>query len=134
MKKKYSKNFNRDFNFYKKNIKYFTFFGNYPPKVKYDELGKDAKRCFYIFDSTGKIIPTSEPKLLQDLIICKKSINFHIKMWAEGFAECTLLYSDIENIKEKYQCPKWVITAIENQGNRIRKKSLLYKHIINSIG
>ena len=121
--KKYSKGFERDFLFYMENKEIFTFFGNYPPKVSYDPSGVDAKRAFYIHESTGKYVPTSEQALLQELLVCKKSINFHIKMWAEGYAEWVLLESDIEEINRGFKCPPWVQKGIENQGMRIRIKN-----------
>lgn len=119
---RYSKNFERDFLFYKRNINNFTFFGNYPPEVFFDHNGVDAKKAFYIHDSTGKSVKTSEPELLQSLLVCKKSVNFHIKMWAEGFAEWTLLEPDLNDIISDYKCPQWVTEAIKKQGLRIRYK------------
>jgi hypothetical protein len=112
----------RDYIFYKNNINHFTFFGNYPPKIYYNKQGVDAKRAFFIFDTTGKIVSTKEPELFRDLIICKKSVNFHIKMWAEGYDEYTLLEFDINDIKQDYNCPEWVIKSIKNQAKKLKKK------------
>jgi hypothetical protein len=121
--KKYSKSFERDFSFYMENKEKFTFFGGWPPDIIHDCSGVSAKRAFFTHDSTGKIVPTSEPELLQELFVCKKSMNFHIKMWAAGFAEWVLLENDIEEINRDYKCPPWVQKGIEKQGLRMRIKN-----------
>ena len=136
MKKKYSDNFERDNKFYLENIKHFNFCGTLTPKFEAieDVNGKTAKEVFYLIDSTGKNYPTCEPKLLNELLICKASVNFHIKQWAEGRADGTLPFSEfagnsetlewkIEIVKHKYfgWLPNWTkkIFSIEDKKNVI---------------
>ncbi|QRE03507.1 hypothetical protein [Flavobacterium psychrophilum] len=150
---KFSKNFERDFNFYSKNLIHFTFCGTLIPKFKAisNSKGKTAKQIFYQIESNGNNEPTSEPELLDKLLLCKASVNFMIKQWAEGRADGTLplkelskkRYEDLypkkkdtnkyllvwennkpvyyDDMETYYQFPNWVIDAIENQ--KIKKAS-----------
>lgn len=105
--------------------------------AKFDINGKSAKECFYLHDSTGKIVPTLEPELLYSLYKCKGSINFHIKMWAESrgkfemgsaefsiegkkkekkdFEKYGLVFNDYKTIQEEYELLDWMIYAVEKQ-------------------
>lgn len=92
---KYLANFERDYNWYLKYKDKFTFSGSLPESFNIDLInGKTAKECFYIRDTYGKKkfteISCKEPELLAQILLCKESINFHIKMWAESRAEGTL--------------------------------------------
>ena len=135
-KKKYSDNFERDYKFYYENIKHFNFCGTLTPKFKAieDVNGKTAKEVFYLIDSTGKNYSTCEPKLLNELLTCKASVNFHIKQWAEGRADGTLPYHEfagngetleweVEITKHKYfgWLPNWIkkIFGIQDKKNPI---------------
>lgn len=113
---KYSKNFERDYAWYLKYKDIFTFDGSPNRLLNVDlENGYNAKHCFYILDSTGKLLPTNEPRLLSELLKCKGSINFHIKMWSEG------VYEGISNINEfikEFELLDWMVKAIENQLKR----------------
>ncbi len=82
---KFSKKFNRDYDFYIQNKDTFTFSGVNVTVWPDLENGVTAKECFWRFDSTGNMMPTCEPDLLKALIICKKSINLHITLWVEGY-------------------------------------------------
>lgn len=131
---KYSNNYERDYNFYLNNIPYFQFCGTLTPKHKAisDINGKTAKNVFYSIDTYGKNIPCCEPTLLNQLLLCKASVNFHIKQWAESRADGTLPYFEFAGegttlewskgipihcltIKQTYQLPDWVIKAVEHQ-------------------
>lgn len=119
---KYNKNFERDYNFYLINIDNFKFSGkNLKDNLIYSETGKSAKETFYIFDSNGKIKPCFEIDILEKILNCKASINLHIKMWAEGWAECTLHEDEILEIINDYNCPEWVYKAIIVQKDKIIK-------------
>jgi hypothetical protein len=115
---KYSDNFERDYNWYLKYGHIYKFDGSLDPIVIYDEHGKDAKYCFYKYDSTGKLPPTNQPNLLVDIIKAKRSINFHIKMWAEGVAERISFMSEFMNL----DLLDWQIKAIKRQADRIGYK------------
>lgn len=137
--KNYSQNFERDYSFYLNNIQHFTFCGTMIPKFKAisEATGKTAKDVFYSIDSNGKNIPCREPELLDNLLLCKASVNFHIKQWAEGRVDGTLPYYELNgdgnslewemdddgnvvpvydnSLSKKYGFPEWVIKAIEAQ-------------------
>src|SRR5574343_1051794 len=115
MKKKYSPNFERDWGFYVSNVDNFTFCGTLIPKYTAipSDSGKTAKDVFYDIDSKGKNSPCCEPELLNKVLLCKASVNFHIKQWAEGRADSTLprhefsgngetLHWDVEIKRHKY--------------------------------
>ena len=119
--KRYSANFERDYAFYYGNRNVLTFTGQADHPVEYDPEGMDAKQAFHVWDSQGKLIGTKDPELLSSLIRCKKSVNFHIKQWAGGYREGTLLLMDLEEIQEIYSTPDWVIKAIKHQGKRTPK-------------
>lgn len=139
---KYSINFERDYLFYLNNINTFTFCGtlNTKHKAVFNENGKTAKEVFFMIESQGQNKPTCEPELLDKLLLCKASVNFHIKMWAEGCADGTLpdneVFGDgletlewvnnepvyVKSLSKRYGFPDWVLTAIYKQRNKILKK------------
>jgi hypothetical protein len=120
---KYSKEFERDYNFYLSNIDNFTVCGT---KLKYeaipDENGKTAKETFFYIDSSGKNLPCREPDLLNQLLLCKASVNFMIKQWADGVWQNIWFPSDIQEVMECYHCPEWVKIAIENQYQKLLRE------------
>jgi|GEM_PF-3178608 len=89
---KYSKQFEETYNFYLRNINVFVFCGTLNPKHEaiYSKQGLSAKECFYCIESNGVNKPCCEPELLNSLLLCKASVNFQIKQWAESRAEGTL--------------------------------------------
>ena len=67
----YSKNFERDWNWYYKYKDIFIFSGSLNRKLKEDfNHGKRAKECFHTFDSQGKLISTNEP-ICTRYLFCK---------------------------------------------------------------
>lgn len=135
---KYSDNFERDYAFYFNNRFHFQFCGTKTPKFNaiFDKNGITAKEAFYQIDTKGKNIPTKEPYLLNDLLLCKASVNFNIKQWALGRKDGTLSLNELKSTNNKdnllvwlnngncyyfkdmetyYNFPNWVIEAIENQ-------------------
>jgi len=91
---KFSKNFERDYNWYLKYKDIFIFSGSPTKKI---ETGNkySAKEAFYLYDSQGKLVSTYEPELLQQIFKCKESINFQIKQWVEGLTDYNFPYIDI---------------------------------------
>jgi len=84
---KYSKAFNRDYEFYLKNKERFSFAG-VRVDIAHECSGVSAKENFYRIDTRGeKNVTTNEPELLNEILRCKKSINLHIKMWVEGYED-----------------------------------------------
>ncbi len=111
---KYSKNFDRDYEFYMRHLGRFQFAGGAEiPEVPFDENGVDAKRAFHKFDSNGKLVPCNEPELFKNLLTTKKGINFHFKMWAEGFND---FREPIDYYLDEFDDPpKWVRSAFIEQ-------------------
>jgi len=115
--KKYSKNFERDYTFYLSNVEKFGYENGYVgpviPLPDYAPDGVSAKEAFLKFDGQGKTVPTNNPRLLRDLIAVKKSINFHIKMWCEGYADMKI---EVEEYMESFDNPpEWVEKAFRQQ-------------------
>lgn len=121
--KGYSKNFERDFEFYQNNLDLFDFSGSPAPGVVYDPEGPSAKRCFHIFDSEGKLKPCSEPELLSRLLLAKASVNWHIKAWAEGRADGTFPGIEFYPFLESIGAPDWVTKAVNRQWMRILRRN-----------
>lgn len=120
MPRKYSDQFETDWNFYLQNKDKFIFCGEDVLLWEYNEKGNTAKECFYKFDSTGKKTPCTEPALLRAIVICKKSINWHIKQYAEGCADGLFFFNEL--INEFISPPEWVEKALRNQTNRISRR------------
>lgn len=140
---KFSKNFERDYNWYYKYRFEFNFCGSLNPNHVPipDENGKSAKEVLYNIDTYGKNIGCNESELLNELLLCKASINFMIKMWAETRAEGTLpliffsqkeaaekyktVFNDsIIDIHTEFELLDWMIAAVE------RQKYKFYKQIV----
>lgn len=124
-KMKYSKNFERDYNWYLKVSTIFTFDGTkdyYNKKgvelIQFNENGKTAKECFYLYDTNGIITPTKEPEKLKILLKTKGSVNLHIKMYAEDRARGYLPKIEFDKICLEYNLPDWFIEAVENQKHK----------------
>jgi len=113
---KYSEAFERDWNWYYKWKDVFTFSGK---PLKFiaieDKNGVSAKEAFYKIDSNGKNIPTKEPELLNQILLCKASVNFNIKMWAEDRGKGCLGKLEFQNIIKEYELLPWMVEAVENQ-------------------
>ena len=112
---KYSKNFERDWNWYVKYKNVFTFSGSADKKVEMCENGKDAKFCFHMLDSQGKLTPTTQPELLVSIIRTKSSINFMIKEWAQDRAKGYLPKLEFNTIAREYELSDWMVNAVEQQ-------------------
>ncbi len=122
MRRKYKPTFEKDYNFYLNQRHVFTFSGSQPPTIQYNEHGKTAKECFHKLDSEGKLLPCKEPELLIELLNCKAAVNLQIKLWAQSRAEYTISLAELQEYMEHYQCPEWVLKAIENQKVKIHKE------------
>ena len=115
---KYSKKFNRDYEFYLRNRSTFTFSGDNCVHVPVNmEHGVSCKESFWSWDSSGKLLPTKEPSLLQSVIVCKKSINLHLKMWVEGYDEMMESVGFYMNLFEG-EPPRWVEDSFRKQLRR----------------
>lgn len=119
--KKYSNSFNRDWLFLIANMRKFIFSGVDIIKFPHSLHGVDAKRAFQAYDSEGIISRTKHPKVVGMAINCKKSINFHLKLWAEGYNDC--LIGRDEYLKEFLGAvPEWVNDSFVNQRFKHYKK------------
>lgn len=114
---KYSKTFERDWEFYS-NMDSENF--KTEKEIKFDPLGKCAKEVFYRMDTHGlKDITTSEPELLIKSINAKEFANLQIKLWAESIADGTAFYFEIEKWIDELNYPEWSKKAVENQAKRM---------------
>lgn len=122
---KFSKNFERDYSWYLKYKDTFIFSGSPPKKI---ETGNkySAKEAFYLYDSQGKLVPTSEPELLQQIFKCKESINFQIKEWTQDRAKGYLPKIEFQKIIKEFELLPWMVEAVENQ------KYKYYEYIIRN--
>ena len=109
-----SKKFDRDWLFYRKNRHKFTFCGVQVDTPQYGAYTPVAKECFRSFDTSGKVPKyCREPQLFMEILRCKKSINFHLKMWAEGYND--YLMGIKEYLNELIDPPLWVEKSLRNQ-------------------
>lgn len=111
---KFSKNFERDWNWYFKYKDIFTFSGSPNKKIEID-LKYSAKEAFYLYDSQGKTVGCVEPKLLQKIFKCKESVNFQIKEWSQDRAKGYLPKIEFNKIIEEYELLDWMAAAVERQ-------------------
>jgi hypothetical protein len=126
-KRKFTPQFERDYNFYVLNKNNFTFAGSdiaAAYNIEYSEKGKTAKECFHKLDSEGKKLPCCEKDLLIEILTCKAAVNMQIKLWAQSRAEYTLSLIELQEYMEHYQCPDWVLKAIEAQKTKLIKESV----------
>jgi len=130
-RKKYSPNFERDYNFYLKNIDKFDFIGSDVKKFRPPEGSNSVKKTFHIFDSQGKLIPCEDPDLFLKILKFKKGLNFWIKQWAEGFFDLgenmDWYLKDLEG-----EIPDWVYESFSNQiakNNFFEKQKAFIKKI-----
>lgn len=152
-RKRFSPQFERDYQFYLSNINVFTFAGSdikkdfgiqlpgeleevveedgeqvtIPFAIPYSSTDKNAKVCFWTLDTHGKKIPCSEPQLLIALLTCKAALNLQIKTWAQSRAEYTLSIFELQEYMDFYSAPEWVLKAVENQKQKIIKQWILDK-------
>ena len=109
---KYRNRFNEDFQFYFNNRKKFTFCGQEVHMPEYDVNGVDAKAWFHILDSTGKSKPCKHPRLAKAILRCKKSVNWQIKEWVQGYDDC--LIGVPEYLESFINPPCWIVKAFRN--------------------
>lgn len=119
---KYSKKFEDDYTWYISVSNKLNFDGcnHYFNKkgidlIQLDINGVSAKQSFYMYDSQGIILPTSEPEELKKLLKTKGSVNLHIKMYAEDRAKGYLPKVEFEKIYKELNAPAWFIDAVEKQ-------------------
>ena len=121
--KKYKQNFLRDWNFYNSNSHIFNFAGRNIPNIISDSNGSNAIYCFFVYDSTGKMLPCCEPEILERVIVCKASINMNIKQWAEGRFDSTLPGIEFDEIINQYKLPSWVVVAVNKSWYKLLDNS-----------
>lgn len=110
---KYSRAFLRDYDFYVANIERFTFCGRHVPLAERGEM--TPKKAFLVYDSQGKMMPCRDPGFLKMLIICKASVNLHVKMWAHGIVCGVLGKPELDEYLSGISAPEWVYRAIIGQ-------------------
>lgn len=113
--RRYSQAFERDYSFYESNMNRFTFAGSVISiEPNNDRPPVDAKKAFFVYDSTGRIFPCHEAEKFEKLLICKKAINLQLKAWADGFVDCV---QTIEELLESFEgeVPDWIEESLRNQ-------------------
>lgn len=115
---KYSRAFERDYAFYHQNVDSFDFAGKIVPMPLADKRGLSAKRCFFMFDSTGELLPCREPELLRRLFVCKASVNLNIRLWMKGLMQEVLFPAELESMLAEYDAPRWLYDATIAQCKR----------------
>ena len=119
---KYTKKFNRSYNFYLLNRDRYNFCGEVVTVLEDLKDGVTGKESFYSLDTFGVMLPTNEPDLLRSIIICKKSINLHIQMWVEGFEDMMMSVEYYMNLFEGTETPSWIEKSFRKQlQKRIRR-------------
>ena len=119
---KYSKKFNRDYEFYLSNKDTFTFSGDRVDVPVDMENGVSCKQSFRSWDTSGVLLTTNEPELLKSIIVCKKSINLHIKMWVDGYDEMMESVGFYLSLFEG-EPPPWVEDSFRKQLRRKIERS-----------
>jgi hypothetical protein len=67
--------------------------------------------AFVLWDSQGKLVPTTRVETLRTVIHGKMSLNFNIKQWAQGYQDVYLF-----EIQRDYAwLPDWVWKSVTNQ-------------------
>ena len=110
---KYSIKFEKDWDWFVKYKEVFNFHGKSPVKFIETKEGLSAKECFQKFDSKGIKLPCCEIELLNEILICKGSINLNIKMWAEDRAKGILPKIEFDKICKEYELLDWMIQSVE---------------------
>lgn len=131
MDKKYSKAFKRDLRFYWINRHKFCFFGDYLPTIEYDPNGINGVKCFWNIDSKGKYLPTKHVRITRALLSTKKSIGWHLILWAEGYND--MFMGTHEYIALMKEPPDWVEKSFRKQQYIAYKKSERKKDVHRKI-
>jgi len=122
---KYSEAFKRDTTFYLKNRHKFDFFGDLLPEIRYDKNGIDGIKCYWNIDSKGKYLSTKHVRIVKAILTAKKSVNWHIKEWVDGYEE---VREGIQFYLDEFNNPpKWVEKAFRNQ---LKKKYEWRKNVL----
>ncbi len=103
---RYSDNFLRDVRFYFRNRRKFDFFGGIVDPPPFSRNGLDGIKAFWLFDTKGQLRPTKHPRLFVALVRTKKSVNWHIREWADGFLD--MFEPIIYYLNEFTNPPAWV--------------------------
>lgn len=114
---KITKKNKRDLEFYFRNRNNFRFSGTFEPLFEpiYLKNGVNGFIAFLSIDNNGKNIPTKHPELLRRLLLCKASLNFHIKLWSESRADGTL---PLIELSKKY--------IFDNYGIKEKEKDVIF--------
>ena len=104
---------------YCRNLDALSFSGSPAPRVEFDPDGPTAKRAFLLYDSQGRLGTTSQPELLQRVLASKASLNLHVRMWAEGVTEGTLMPVDVFDLRERLELTPKVMRAVRGAARRM---------------
>jgi hypothetical protein len=86
------------------------------PMIVHDVNGVDAFDAFIAIDSYGTAKPTRHPRLLENMLRTKASLNLHIQMYAQDRANGRLPKVLFQSeIVEPFEFLPWMVEAVENQ-------------------
>lgn len=106
--------FKENWDFFLRNLDKMTFCGTGDILTpEFDKNGLSPEDCFYKYDSTGELDKCSDPELFRKVMIFKKSLNFHIKMWVEGYEDMLIGIDEYLEILD--DPPEWVRESFRNQ-------------------
>jgi hypothetical protein len=124
-KKGFSKEFERDWDFYFLNKDKVTFCGSSNEEIikrfniVQDVLGITAKEAFLQIDSYGKAKPCCEMDLLVQMLRTKAAWNLQIKQWAQGAFDLCPAFWELDGWCAEYEAPAWVAEAVRAQYKKI---------------
>lgn len=85
------------------------------PIVQFSRNGVSGLVAFYAYDSLGMVLETKHPNILAALLHTKKSVNLHIRMYAEDRAAGRLPKFELIELCKRLGAPDWFYEAVENQ-------------------
>ncbi len=82
-------------------------------KPSYDKSGLEPRECFFKYDQTGVLDPCTDPEVVFKVLRFKKSLNFWIKTWIDGYMD---MMEPIEfYISQFDNPPEWVEKSFRHQ-------------------
>jgi len=75
-------------------------------------MGVNGIKAFWLFDTKGRYVPTRHPHLFETLVKTKKSVNWYIKEYGDGFFD--MLEPISYYLNRFVRPPDWIETALKN--------------------
>jgi hypothetical protein len=126
---KFSRQFNRDWDFYLSQIdpaavigaKDFSAQGKFA--AAFDPDGVDAKTAFWNYDSKGVVVQTTEPDIAAAVVACKgRLVQVTCLMWAQDLVAGIVMADEI--MEWSSSMPKWVCDNAFQTAKKIAVESI----------